>query len=373
MSEQSFDPKQEEIILEKVLSLPCPSCGGKLSYSAKKKNICCEHCGHSEAINKANDRVVEHNLHDALDDLPYHTPECEGQKVFDCQSCGAKFMIEQAQIKVDCGFCGSKNVNLEAFEHSYIEPMGIVPFSIPKNQAVEQFSTWIKKGWFKPNKLKRLASMDSIHGVYVPFWTYDAQTESSYSGEAGYRSTVTRQVNVNGEMQSKRVTETRWVHKSGHISHFFDDVLVVASSGVNQKLMEKIEPFKLSDVVNYDARLMLGWEAEVYSLELDQGSKVADKIMDKRLKAMAKAQIGGDTQRGVIVNSQKYYQTFKMIMLPIWISSYMYQNKVYQFAINGQTGKVNGDKPTSWVKVVLLVLFFVAIIAAIVLYKKYYK
>lgn len=366
-----MDDQQEKVVLEKVLNLPCSGCGGKLAYSAKEKKIICEHCGQTEAIDAATDRVIEQDLDNALSGLTYHTPECEDQKVFDCQSCGSKFMVNNSQVKVECGFCGSNNVNLEAFEHSYIEPMGIIPFQVPKEKSNELFSAWIKKGWFRPNKLKRLAEMDALHGIYIPFWTYDAQTESTYSGEAGYREQIRKQVLVNGQYQTKTVSETRWVHRSGHFSHFFDDVLVVASTGVKQKLMESIEPFNLKEVINYDARLMLGWEAEVYSLELDEGYKTADKIMDKRLREFCKAEIGGDTQRRVTVHSQKYYQTFKMIMLPIWISSYKYQDKIYQFAINGQTGKVNGKKPTSWVKIVSLILFFVLIIVAIVLFKKY--
>ncbi len=366
-----MDEQQEKVVLEKVLNLPCKGCGGKLAYSAKEKKIICEHCGQTEAIDAASDRVIEHDLHKALNELNYHTPECEDQKVFDCQSCGSKFMVNSSQVKVDCGFCGSNNVNLEAFEHSYIEPMGIIPFKIPKEQADELFKKWIKKGWFRPNKLKRLAEIDALHGIYIPFWTYDAQTESNYSGEAGYREQVSQRVLVNGQHQVKKVTKTRWVARSGHLSYFFDDVLVVASTGVKQKLMESIEPFNQKEVINYDARLMLGWEAEVYSLELDEGYKIADKIMDKRLRELCKAEIGGDTQRHVVVHSQKFYQTFKMIMLPIWISSYKYQDKIYQFAINGQTGKVNGKKPTSWVKIVMLILFIVLIIATIVLIKKY--
>jgi len=366
-----MDEQQEKAVLQKVLNLPCSNCGGKLAYSAKEKQIICGHCGNIEPIDAASDRVVEHDFQKALTDLNYHTPEKDDQKVFDCQSCGSKFMVNNSQVKVQCGFCGSNNVNLEAFEHSYIEPMGIIPFKVPKEQSSKLFNDWIKKGWFRPNKLKRLAEMDSLHGIYIPFWTYDAQTESSYSGEAGYREQVSKTIRVNGEYQNKRVTETRWVHRSGHLSHFFDDVLVVASTGVQQKLMQSIEPFDLREVINYDPRLMLGWEAEVYSLELDEGYKIADKIMDKRLKDLCKAEIGGDTQRHVRVNSQKFYQTFKMIMLPIWISSYRYQNKIYQFSVNGQTGKVNGKKPTSWIKVASLVLFFVLIIVAIVLIKKY--
>ena len=140
MSDENLDAIQSEVALNKVLALPCPSCAGKLNYSAEKQAILCQHCGYSEPINEARDRVVEHCLDEAITSLPMHSPEDEGQKVFDCNNCGAKFTVDTNRVKVDCGFCGSKNVNLEAFEHNYIEPMGIIPFSTPKEKAGDLFS-----------------------------------------------------------------------------------------------------------------------------------------------------------------------------------------------------------------------------------------
>ena len=355
----------EPEFIKGALNLPCPSCGSKLAWSAKKKKINCDYCGYEEEIDHANDKVVEKSLADAVAQVEDFSPEEVGKKVFDCQSCGAKFMVEQDRVKVSCGFCGSTNVNLEAFDHQYVQPIGIIPFYISRDEAVKLFDKWLKHGWFHPNKLKHLASLESLHGVYIPFWTYDAQAEADWSGEAGYYYNETIRVNINGKMQTKNVQKVRWQRRSGHLSHFFDDILVVASGGLEQRHVERVLPFQLGEVVNFDPRLMIGWEAEVYSLQVDKGYQIADQVMDTKLRHMCAAQLGGDTQRNLHINSCKDSQTFKLIILPIWISAYRYNNEVYRFTINGQTGRVHGKKPLSWVKIGFVVLLFVLFIVGV--------
>jgi hypothetical protein len=175
---------------------------------------------------------------------------------------------------------------------------------------------------------------------------------------------------VRGKVQLKKVRKTRWEQHSGALQHFFDDVLVVASSGLKQQKIQRILPYRLEEIVNYDPRLMLGWEAELYDVEVDRGYQRADVIMDSRIRQMCSAQLGGDTQRNLRVSSRKHSQTFKHIVLPLWICSYTYQNKLYHFLINGQTGRVDGEKPTSWIKIIFLVLLFALFIFAVYLLRQ---
>ena len=134
------------------------------------------------------------------------------------------------------------------------------------------------------------------------------------------------------------------------------------------RIITPIFPYDLDKVINYNNELMVGWESEIYSLDVLEGYEVAEGQMDATLHQMASSRLGGDTQRGLRVRSEKWDQTFKHIMLPVWMCSYIYNDKTYQFAVNGQTGKINGTKPTSWVKVVSLIIFIVAIIATIVFF-----
>lgn len=360
----SFDTPSEH--LKAVLNLPCPSCGAKMSYSAEKRKIACTYCGYTEDVSVANDQVIEAALSRAMEAATDYSPEQIGQKVFSCASCGSKAMIPADKVKIDCPFCASPNLNLEAYQHKYIQPVGIVPFKVPKKQGAELFQNWIKKGWFHPNALRSRASLGELRGIYVPFWTYDAQTDNTYSGQAGHYYYVSQTVMIDGKPQVQQVQKIRWEYRSGSFSHFFDDVLVVASKGIQQKQMKAIQPFNTRECINYDPRLIVGWEAEVYSIDPMEGYRTAEQEMDSFLYAAACQYVGGDTQRDVQVNGQKYNQTFKHVILPVWICSYVFNGKVYQFAINGQTGRVGGDKPLSWVKIVLTVLLVLLLIGTLV-------
>lgn len=362
--------KEQAKNLEDTLNLPCPSCGSELHYSAEHQKIACEYCGYLEDIDPSQDKVIEQSLAEAASKIEAFIPENTGKKVFECGNCGSRFMVKSDLLKVSCGFCGSVNVNLEAYQHQYIKPVGIIPFYISKAEAEKLFAKWIKGGWFHPNKLTQLAQLDQLHGIYIPFWTYDAQTESRWSGEAGYYYYETETVYVDGKQEQRRVRKTRWRRHSGTLSHFFDDVLVVASHSLNQNKIQRIFPFRLREMVNYDPRLMINWEAELYDLEVNQGYKIAERIMDSRIRQMCSAQLGGDTQRNLNISSNKQNQTFKHVVLPLWICSYMYQNKVYHFFINGQTGKVRGDKPISWVKIAFAVLLFALFILGVYLLRE---
>ena len=130
-------------------------------------------------------------------------------------------------------------------------------------------------------------------------------------------------------------------------------------------IIEKIFPFELEKVINYNNDLVVGWESEIYNIDVKDGYGIADQKMDVEIKEQARREVGGDTQRFVRVHSQKWGQTFKHIVLPLWICSYRYNDKVYQFVVNGQTGKIAGNKPLSWIKVTIAVVLVLAIIALI--------
>ncbi|MEM1120625.1 MAG: hypothetical protein AAGJ18_09255, partial [Bacteroidota bacterium] len=156
-----------------------------------------------------------------------------------------------------------------------------------------------------------------------------------------------------------------WKSASGHLSHFFDDIQVVASGGLEQRHMNKVLPFNTNEVVNFDPRLLLDWEAEVYSVDVETGHQMADRIMDQKIRNMCSAQLGGDEQRNLQIRSTKTNLTFKHIILPIWIASYEYMGTIYHFTINGQTGKAGGQKPISYVKIGLMIGAFVGFLVLI--------
>jgi predicted RNA-binding Zn-ribbon protein involved in translation (DUF1610 family) len=358
---------EEESRIEKVTHVICPNCGSNdVRYSADKQKLNCTHCDNTWDLPKNRDMILERPLGEgfSIESMPKGLGVAT--KVFHCEQCGSNTSIDIKQVNFRCPFCGSTKVNEEAMDVNLIKPAGILPFTFPKRKAEEQFESWIRKGWFHPNKLKN-SRVTQIEGVYLPFWTYDAMTQSSWKAEAGYyyyESQTYR--DANGNMQTRQVQKVRWVPASGYFEHFFDDVLVVASNGVKQADVQKIYPYPLENVVNYDGHYILGWDCEIYQKDLKGGFAVADRIMDDFIRSQCAQRIPGDTYRNLRVATQKSNLTFKHILLPLWVAGYTFNSKIFQFLVNGTTGKIAGKKPLSPWKIALTVLFFVLLILLIV-------
>jgi predicted RNA-binding Zn-ribbon protein involved in translation (DUF1610 family) len=353
---------EENSSLERIVNVPCSSCGGEMAYDPGKQQLLCGNCGSTRELPRANDKVVEISFEEAASLADQPQGYGVASKVFHCNSCGANTSVGPDQVSFNCPFCGSTNVNAEAHEARVIRPSGLLPFKVTKTAALEKFKVWIGKGFFAPSNLKRLAQLDKIRSVYLPFWTYDADTFSDWSAEAGYYYYTTESsTDSNGNVTERQVRHTRWEYVSGYHERDFDDVLVVGSTGLEQKFSEQIFPYELNEIVNYDGRFILGHDSEVYQKDVKEGFGVAEGIMDTQIRAEITRQVPGDTQRNLHIQTQKSAITFKHILLPIWIAAYMYNNKVYRFLVNGQTGKISGKRPTAAWKVILLILIILGI------------
>jgi predicted RNA-binding Zn-ribbon protein involved in translation (DUF1610 family) len=358
---------------EDYLSIKCPNCGNpQVSYNEQLGKLHCDYCEYTQDLPGENDEIVERPLHAgmAMTDLPRGL-NIEA-RVYHCQSCGSERSIASDTVGLTCPFCGSEAVNESATETRVIQPAGLIPFAIAKEEAYKKFRKWLGRGWFHPNNLSQLASLDKIMGIYLPFWTFDASTYSQWTAQAGYYYYETRYVtDANGNRRAQQVRKIRWQNVSGRFQHFFDDVLVVASHGVSQSLSEKIYPYDLTQLVNYDAHYLLGWETELYQHDLKDSYQTADRIMDDSIREMIIRQIPGDTFRFLKVRTQKDRLTYKHLLLPAWVAGYRYKGKVFQFLVNGQTGRIGGKKPLSAWKIAIAVILGLIVIGGIVLVAEY--
>jgi hypothetical protein len=175
------------------------------------------------------------------------------------------------------------------------------------------------------------------------------------------------------DSKGQRVTcqeqRTRWSFRSGTHESFYDDVLTLASRSLarQQNHVDEVLNYDLTAVVDYDPRVLLGWEAEVYAIDLVEGLAQARATVRQREEAACSELLGGDTQRGLHVDTTLNEESFKHLLLPLWLCAYTYRGKLYHFLVNGQTGKISGSRPRSFWKVLLLVLL-VLLLAGTALY-----
>ena len=273
-----------------------------------------------------------------------------------CSNCGAETTFDPNITADECAFCGTALIGGQHSER-LIRPRALLPFKVGDAEAHDLFRTWIAKLWFAPNDLKdRARRNEKLAGVYLPHWTYDADTTTPWRGQRGEHYYETETYYQDGKRQTRQVRKTRWYPASGRVDHFFDDVVVCASESLPRKYMAALEPWDLGELVPYDEAYLSGFKTEAYSVALDTGWTHAKARIDSEIDVMIRRQIGGDEQRISWKDTRYDDITFKHILLPVWISAYRYNEKVYRFIVNARTGKVQGERPWSWIKITLAVL-----------------
>jgi hypothetical protein len=220
--------------------------------------------------------------------------------------------------------------------------------------------------WFAPNGLKDYARKGRrMQGIYVPYWTFDADTKSRYTGERGTVYYETRTVMRDGKRQQVQVPKVRWNGVRGRVARFFDDVLVLASTSLPKRFTDGLEPWDLSAMEPYSPEYLAGFRAEGYSIELQDGFTEARAYMDRVIERDVKFDIGGDRQRIHQLDTELDNLTFKHILLPVWLAAYKYRGKTYRFVVNGRTGRVQGERPYSGVKIAVAVIVGALVAAAV--------
>ncbi|MCX6877163.1 MAG: zinc ribbon domain-containing protein [Verrucomicrobia bacterium] len=353
---------------------PCPECGGDAEWNAAKQALACPFCGTllpwAEGEDPLGAAIVEHDLERALADAGAAQPggPAEQQSV-KCESCQAISVFDAARVAQRCDFCGSPAIVPFDAVKDAIRPESLLPVVIPATQVRDHLHTWYASRWFAPNKLRSAALTDTLQGVYLPYWTFDAQVDATWTAESGYHYYVTEQVrDADGKTQTRQVQKTRWEDSSGQLSHFFDDELVPGTVGVHLKLLRKVEPFPtISELKPYDPAYVRGWTVERYQVDLRQAAGTSQAQMDATVYQLCDRQVPGDTHRNLQVASDYQARTFKHILVPIWLVSYNYGAKSFQVVVNGFTGKIAGEHPLSWLKITLASLAAIIIVLLLVL------
>ena len=343
---------------------PCHQCGADMQYEPDGAQLVCAHCGASQPIDGAppssRNAIRELDFKQALNKL-LPAQEIEETRVTKCPNCGAQVEFDEATHALECPFCATSVVT-DTGTHRHIKPRGVLPFALNEKQARQEMKNWLGKLWFAPNGLQDYARKGrKMEGIYVPYWTFDADTKSSYHGERGTQYYETKTVTRDGKTEQVTVTKIRWSPKSGRVARFFDDVLVLASHSLPRRYTDALEPWDLSALEPYQPQFLAGFRAEGYSVELDEGYDHAREKMNRVIERDVRFDIGGDRQRIHDIQTQIDDVTFKHVLLPVWLAAYKYRGKSYRFVVNGQTGRVQGERPWSAWKITAAVIVGLAV------------
>lgn len=345
---------------------PCDACGADMRFDPKGGQMVCAHCGNAETLSQgpwAAAKIRELDFKTALSgDLP--APEMETTRVSRCPNCAAEVELGATDHAKECPFCATPVVT-DTGTHRHIKPRGVLPFALDEPRAHDAMNDWLGSLWFAPNGLRDYARKGrKMDGIYVPYWTYDADTTSRYSGERGTVYYETRRVVRDGKSTTVQVPRVRWRPARGQVARFFDDVLVLASKSLPKRFTDGLAPWDLAALEPYTPEYLAGFRAEGYAITLEEGFVEARSIMDGVIRRDIRFDIGGDRQRIHHVDTAVRNVTFKHVLLPVWLAAYKYRGETYRFVVNGRTGKVQGERPYSAIKIALAVLAGLILAAA---------
>ncbi len=383
---------------------PCENCGASLEFSPGQQSLVCPYCGHAQQIGPGPARAPARQTQNGpwgdsailrdpatgralqwdaghkspgLRELPLaeglrldqNSDLTETVRTLSCPNCGAKVEITSDRHASTCPFCATPVVT-DTGTTRLIKPQGVLPFVITEAQAKSALEDWLKGLWFAPSALMAYARRGKqMSGVYSPFWTFDADTASRYSGARGdwYYETVyvTREINGRQQRVAEQVRRTRWTNVSGQVSRNFDDVLVLAASSLPRRFTDALTPWDLSHLMPYQPEYLAGFLAEGYTIPLGSGHEIARQEMAGVIAMDVRRDIGGNEQRITGIETRHSDETFKHILLPVWTAAYRYNGKSYRFVVNGQSGRVQGERPWSVWKIAFAVLLALALVAAL--------
>jgi DNA-directed RNA polymerase subunit RPC12/RpoP len=341
----------------------CPSCGAALEFAPGTAGMVCPYCQARLDIAAPGTGSPKHDYsayaahpHTALAQLPLFT--------LTCGNCGST--QQQSAIAARCPSCRSPLVVSDDLGGELKGPDGVVPFEVDRDKAAVCFREWTSSRWFAPSALKKISRTASMNGSYLPHWGFDDRTTTDYAGQRGdhYYTTETYTTQQNGQTvtNTRQVQHTRWSHAEGRVSRDFVDMLATGVSTPDADLLEKLGPWSTAAATGYRPEYLAGFDSPRYDVDADAGFASAKQDMASIIEDDCRADIGGDEQRVSQMSINDQDVLFRLLLLPLWIATYVAGGKTFDVFVNANTGEVIGERPYSAFKIVAAV---VAVLAAI--------
>lgn len=330
-----------------AVAYKCPSCNAPLSFNIETQDFTCEFCGGH--YNKAH---LDKMQSESLEAMPAFDNDqknfTKDNKLYVCPACGAQVMTDsELSASAICHYCHSPIVLLGRLEGEFCPDM-IIPFKITREKALADFGDWTKKHkFFLAKGFTEQKTLETIKGVYVPYWLADCVVEGHISAECFQRISSVRRGDYVITTENKFKVER-------HGSLRLDGLPADGSLKADDALMESIEPFDYSALENFKMSYLSGHYAEKYDVGKDQ---VYGRINQRAIEA-ATAEFMGTIKNYTrkVIHNQSYQLRgirWKYVMLPMWFLTYSYKGNTYYYAMNGQTGKYGGTLPINKVKLAL--------------------
>lgn len=344
--------KKVRIINEATMSntdIKCPGCGATIKFDPSTSKLVCPFCGTTKEIPlpEAGAVIEEHDFYSAVQRASADWGTVK--KLISCANCGGQALYDASQISGCCPFCGSTSVMPAAENEKIMAPGAVIPFVVDKEKSDGCFRDFVKKKRYVPKAVKE-CELENLAGLYLPFWTFDTDTISSYEAWIGF------------DLFDKNGNKHHESHRfKGVCNQSVDDMVVYATDKVQNSSIAAVKDFCFDKLVPYSPEYLAGIPAERYTVGLTDGWKRARvQIINKLKKQVGEYEMnraGGDTVDKVLLSTNCYNVKFRYILAPMYLASYRHRNKIYPVAINGQTGATYCDTPSNrWIYILIMLI-----------------
>ena len=325
-----------------VLEYKCPCCGAGLPFDEKSQKMICQYCDTEfeldavKAFNEA-DAEEESVQWEETEHQDWSGEEAQTLRTFVCSSCAGELMTDENTVATFCPYCGNPAIVPQRV-HGGLKPDGVIPFSRSKEDAKQAFLRLCKGKPLLPKDYANQQQIDKITGMYVPFWLYDC--DSDFHGR--YRATRVR----HWSDSNYNYTKTDYFQLVRGAQAEFIHIPMDASKKMEDAMMESIEPYNYKDLMDFETAYLSGFLADKYDVEAKAGENRIRQRVGVSIEGLIQPTMTGYTS---VVPTSKQLQIqhskAKYVLLPVWMLSSSYKGKTYQFAMNGQTGKITGTLP----------------------------
>lgn len=350
---QLYMPAPQDAIHQEVVQFNCTQCAGETAYSAEGGGLTCTYCGYHEpaAREVVGKGAEEFEFTVTTVDRAAHGWGVE-RKLLVCERCAAQTAVPPDALTHTCPFCGANQVIQQQAPQDLLRPRFLVPVTITREQCRERVRAWLGSSWMTPDTLQQVARVADFTPLYLPYWTFDARTAADWRAQVAHTKT---EWYTDSEGRRRSRTKTEWKWESGHVDRFFDDLLVPGTGKVSTILLQRIEDYHLADLVVYEPSFLAGTQAQAYDVTLNPAWESARSLMREATRAACRDQASNSRMRNFSMTLDFSEESWRYLLLPVYVAAYRYEDQRYQVLVNGQSGTVAGQRPVAWLKVWLAV------------------